>query len=56
MRIEEIIEKKRDGFELTEEEIPLIISEKEQIIKKSGLLEYFHPKEYDTSDPSSSLL
>ena len=31
---------------LTEEEIPLIISEKEQIIKKSGLLEYFHPKEY----------
>ena len=30
---------------LTEEEIPLIISEKEQIIKKSGLLEYFHPKE-----------
>lgn len=34
---------------LTEEEIPLIISEKEQIIKKSGLLEYFHPKEYLTS-------
>ena len=32
--------------QLTEEEIPLIISEKEQIIKKSGLLEYFHPKEY----------
>ena len=31
---------------LTEDEIPLIISEKEQIIKKSGLLEYFHPKEY----------
>lgn len=31
---------------LTEEEIPLIISEKEQIIKKSGLLEYFHPTEY----------
>lgn len=31
---------------LTEEEIPLIISEKEQIIKKSGLLEYFHPKEF----------
>jgi ATP-dependent 26S proteasome regulatory subunit len=30
---------------LTEEEIPLIISEKEQIIKKSGLLEYFHPSE-----------
>lgn len=34
---------------LTEEEIPLIIGEKEQIIKKSGLLEYFHPKEYLTS-------
>lgn len=37
------------NFKLTEEEIPLIISEKEQIIKKSGLLEYFHPKEYLTS-------
>lgn len=34
---------------LTEEEIPFIISEKEQIIKKSGLLEYFHPKEYLTN-------
>lgn len=34
---------------LTEEEIPLIIAEKEQIIKKSGLLEYFHPKEYLSS-------
>lgn len=34
---------------LTEEEIPLIISEKEQIIKKSGLLEYFHPTEYLTN-------
>ena len=34
---------------LTEEEIPLIIAEKEQIIKKSGLLEYFHPKEYLTN-------
>ena len=34
---------------LTEEEIPLIISEKEQIIKKSGLLEYFHPDEHLTS-------
>ena len=34
---------------LTEEEIPMIIAEKEQIIKKSGLLEYFHPKEYLTS-------
>jgi len=31
--------------QLTEEEIPLIISEKEQIIKKSGLLEYYHQKE-----------
>ncbi len=31
---------------LTEEEIPLIIAEKEQIIKKSGLLEYYHPTEY----------
>ena len=35
--------------QLTEEEIPLIISEKEQIIKKSGLLEYFHPTEYLSS-------
>lgn len=34
---------------LTEEEIPMIIAEKEQIIKKSGLLEYFHPKEYLSS-------
>lgn len=34
---------------LTEEEIPMIIAEKEQIIKKSGLLEYFHPKEYLTN-------
>lgn len=34
---------------LTEDEIPLIISEKEQIIKKSGLLEYFHPKEFLTN-------
>jgi len=30
---------------LTEVEIPMIIDEKEQIIKKSGLLEYYHPKE-----------
>lgn len=35
--------------QLTEDEIPLIIGEKEQIIKKSGLLEYFHPKEYLTN-------
>lgn len=34
-----VIQKKR----LTETEIPLIISEKEQIIRKSGHLEYFHP-------------
>lgn len=34
---------------LTEEEIPLIIREKEQIIKKSGLLEYYHPTEYLSS-------
>ena len=30
---------------LTEAEVPLIIKEKEQIIKKSGILEYFHPEE-----------
>jgi ATP-dependent 26S proteasome regulatory subunit len=30
---------------LTEAEIPMIIDEKEQIIKKSGLLEYYHPQE-----------
>lgn len=30
---------------LTESEIPIIISEKENIIKKNGLLEYFHPTE-----------
>ena len=30
---------------LTEEEIHIIIDEKEQIIKKSGLLEYYHPSE-----------
>lgn len=35
------ISKKR----LTEAEVPLIIKEKEQIIKKSGILEYFHPEE-----------
>ncbi len=40
-----IIQKRK----LTEEEIPLIIGEKEQIIKKSGLLEYFHPIEYLTN-------
>lgn len=30
---------------LTKEEIPHIVERKEQIIKKSGILEYFHPKE-----------
>lgn len=30
---------------LTENEVPLIIKEKEQIIKKSGILEYYHPSE-----------
>jgi len=35
--------------QLTEAEIPLIIAEKEQIIKKSGVLEYFHPTEYLSS-------
>ncbi|WP_413693089.1 hypothetical protein [Psychromonas sp. KJ10-2] len=34
------VEKQR----LTESEIDLIVSEKEQVIKKSGLLEYFHPQ------------
>jgi ATP-dependent 26S proteasome regulatory subunit len=29
---------------LTKYEIPLIVEEKEQIIKKSGVLEYFHPQ------------
>jgi len=29
---------------ITKVEIPLIIKEKEQIIKKSGVLEYYHPK------------
>lgn len=31
--------------QLTAEEIPIIISEKENIIKKSGHLEYYHPTE-----------
>ena len=30
---------------ITEDKVPLIIREKEQIIKKSGILEYFHPSE-----------
>jgi len=29
---------------LTELEIDIVVAEKEQVIKKSGLLEYFHPK------------
>ncbi|MBN2890931.1 MAG: AAA family ATPase [Bacteroidales bacterium] len=33
-----------DG-ELTATQIPIIIKEKESIIKKSGFLEYYHPKE-----------
>ncbi|MCJ8315143.1 MAG: AAA family ATPase, partial [Saccharospirillaceae bacterium] len=33
-------EKKR----LTDAEIPLIVAQKEQVIRKSGHLEYFHPK------------
>jgi SpoVK/Ycf46/Vps4 family AAA+-type ATPase len=31
--------------ELSGEEVPLVIREKENVIKKSGYLEYFHPKE-----------
>lgn len=31
--------------ELTSAQIPIIIKEKENIIKKSGFLEYYHPKE-----------
>jgi AAA ATPase len=34
-----------ENKKLTNEEIPLIIQEKENIIKKSGFLEYYHPKE-----------
>jgi ATP-dependent 26S proteasome regulatory subunit len=30
---------------LTSAEVPLVIREKENVIKKSGYLEYFHPKE-----------
>lgn len=30
---------------LTENEIPIIINEKEKIIKQDGLLEYYHPKD-----------
>jgi AAA+ superfamily predicted ATPase len=33
-----------DKERLTSAEIPLVIQEKEQIIKKEGILEYFHPK------------
>lgn len=31
--------------ELTRRQVPMIIKEKENIIKKSGFLEYYHPKE-----------
>jgi SpoVK/Ycf46/Vps4 family AAA+-type ATPase len=30
---------------LTDEEIPIILSEKEQAIRKTGMLEYYHPQE-----------
>lgn len=30
---------------LSKDEIPLIITQKEQIIRKSGILEYFHPRD-----------
>lgn len=36
-----IVEKKR----ITEREIPIIVGEKENVIKKSGYLEYYHPTE-----------
>ncbi len=32
-----------DRKKLTKKEIPLVIKQKEQIIKKNGILEYFHP-------------
>ncbi len=34
-----------EAKQVSEKEIPIIISEKENIIKKSGHLEYFHPRE-----------
>ena len=34
-----------ESGKLTAQEVPLIIREKENVIKKSGYLEYFHPKE-----------
>lgn len=34
-----------ENHSLTASEVPLIIKEKENIIKKSGYLEYYHPKE-----------
>lgn len=36
---------KSEEHELNELAIPIIISEKEQIIKRNGILEYYHPKE-----------
>ena len=34
-----------ESGELTSSEVPLVIREKENVIKKSGYLEYYHPKE-----------
>ena len=34
-----------ENGQLTAEEVPLIIREKENVIKKSGYLEYYHPEE-----------
>jgi SpoVK/Ycf46/Vps4 family AAA+-type ATPase len=41
---------------LTEEEIPIILSEKEQAIRKSGLLEYYRPQEQLTDVGGLDLL
>lgn len=34
-----------EAGKLTESEVPIVIREKEQVIKKSGYLEYYHPDE-----------
>ena len=34
-----------ENGKLTGAEVPLVIREKENVIKKSGYLEYYHPKE-----------